>query len=111
MAEWVPDLRNRLAEPSSRTVIQFEVGGRQYEAVSFLNQGESSVNGDTMIARTDGENGGGVGQEDGDFLWEHRSELPEELKRFYLVCTKWRDPGFHRRVLCFGWGDGGWCGG
>ncbi len=89
------------------TVITFEIAGRQYEAVSFLNPSETSVNGDTMVARTEGENGGGLGEDEGLFLWEHRSEWPAELKRYYLVCTKWRVPG-PRDVRCFDWDDGGW---
>jgi len=89
------------------TRIEFELGGRQYEAVSFLKSGEPSVNGDTMIARTDGENGGGVGEEEGMFLWEHRGEWPAELKGHPLVCTKWRFPNHPRGVQCFDWDSRG----
>jgi len=107
MEAWVGDLRKRLAPSPPHTVITFEIAGRQYEAVSFLNAGEPSVNGDTMVARTEGENGGGLGEDEGLFLWKHRKEWPAELKRHYLVCTKWRDPD-PRGVRFFGWSDDDW---
>ena len=93
-------------------VIRFEDGGRKYEAVSFLNAGEKSVDGDTMIARTDAENGGGLGQEEGGLLWEHRWEhraaWPEELKRHHLVFTKWCSPVVPRLVRYFYWCGDRW---
>jgi len=84
------------------------LGDRVYEAVSFTEPGESA-DGDTMIARTDGESGGGIGEEDGQYFWDHRSEWPEELKRHPLVCTKWRDPDGPRHVRYFYWYDDVWC--
>ncbi len=81
-------VRKRL-EPMSRTVIEFEVDGRKYEAVGFLDPDEPSVDGYGMVARTDGENGGGLGKEDGKRIG---GDFPSELRPYDLVFTKWRDP-------------------
>lgn len=88
---------------------EFTVGGRKFEAVGFiLEDEETTVDGDTMVTRTDAENGGGLGQEDGEFLWEYRSELLKKLrnvfKHYHLVFTKWCNPADPRLVQCF-YGD------
>lgn len=90
------------------TTFTFELAGRRYEAVSFVRADEKSVDGDTAVARTDTKNGGGLGEEDGEFLWKHRDGLPEELRQYYLVFTKWRDHDDPRIVWFFLWYEGGW---
>ena len=80
--------------------IPFTLGDRNYEAVGFLEAGESSVDGDTMLARTADKNGGAVGEEDWKFIGEHRTELPTELERFYLVTDR-RGRGDPRGVSFF----------
>ena len=71
--------------------ITFKVKGRRYEAVGFLNDGEPSVDGETMLSRTAGENGGAIGKEDVAFLLEHPSKFPKKLQKYYLATGK-RDP-------------------
>jgi len=93
-----------LAMAAPKIRIEFEVGGRQYEAVSFLNEGEPSVDGDTMLARVPDA----IGDEDEVFLSEHCVELPEFLRHYYLVTAR-RDPGGPRSVSCFRWSGRGWC--
>lgn len=88
--------------------IGFEIEGRRFEAVGFLNEGESSVLGDTMLERTAGENGGAIGDEDEAFLSERRAKFPAELRRYYLTTNR-RHPGHPRLVSCFSWYDVRWC--
>lgn len=87
--------------------ITFELDGRRYEAAGFLNEGESSVDGDTMLSRTSGENGGVIGDDDEEFLSEHRSKFPKELRKYYLVTGR-RRPVDPWSVSCFCWYIRGW---
>lgn len=68
--------------------IPFIVGGRNYEAVGFLDEGESPVDGEELLRRTAGENGGAVGEEDDDFLRERFYHLPPELRPYKLVTSR-----------------------
>jgi hypothetical protein len=52
-----------------------------------------------MFTRTD-KDGLVVDNEDCDFIWKHRKELPKELQPYYLV-TKRRRPGIPRDVSYF----------
>lgn len=85
--------------------IPFEVGGRNFEAVGFLKDGESSVDGKTMLSRIAEENGGAIGQEDVAFLSERRNNFPKEIRR-YTLATGIHKPGGPQDVSCFVWGDG-----
>jgi len=88
--------------------IKFEVDGRQYEAVGFLNEDESSVDGHTMLSRTAGENGGAIGDDDETFLKERRDKFPEELRKYYLATGR-RNPDDPCVVSYFIWCSGRWC--
>jgi len=89
--------------------IEFMVGDRRFEAVRFLKEGEVSVSGDEMLARTAGQNGGAIGEEDEKFLREHLGELPTKLRGYWLVTDR-RSPDHPRDVSCFVFFDGGgWC--
>lgn len=75
---------------------------RRYEAVGFLNKGEVSINGDEMLARTAGKNGGAIDKDDSVFLREHIDQKPAKLKLWkYCLVTNWRIPNHPRSVLCF----------
>ena len=87
--------------------IQFEVDGRHFEAVGFLNDGERSVTGDDMLERAARENGGAIDDEDETFLSERRAQIPKELQRYGLVTNR-RNPRFPRDVVCFGFDGDGW---
>jgi len=87
--------------------IPFEIDGRRFEAVGFLTEWESSVNGDEMLARTATENGGAIGDEDEAVLSERRDKLPTELQKYYLVTNR-RHPGNSRNVSYFSWDGVRW---
>lgn len=88
--------------------IKFEIENRHFEAVGFLADGEISVSGDEMLARTVGEDNWTNSEEVGTFLFEHVGalrKLPLELREYYLT-TNQRDPGHPWRVRCFIWSGG-----
>jgi hypothetical protein len=77
---------------------------RRYEAVGFLNQGESWVSGDTMLERVPDA----IGEEDGKFLDECvDQDWSRELFPYYLA-TNWRGPDYPRYVRYFSRGGGRW---
>lgn len=101
--ETAPTVRRSSAMSPNETVrIQFEINDagerRLYEAVGFgAHPAIISID----LAST--ENGGAIGGEDEEFLWKHRDQLPQELKRFWLLTNK-HYAGPHRRgVQQFGW--------
>src|SRR3989344_3604067 len=87
--------------------ILFEIDGHKSEAVGFLAELESSINGDEMLARTATENGGAIGDEDEAFLREHFGQLPESLRRYYLATNR-RHPDYPRYVSYFSWYGDRW---
>lgn len=80
--------------------VPFEIGNRRYEAVGFLNKGESSVSGYTMLARTVAKNGGAIGNEDVAFLKDLMDLLPKEFYRYCLV-TNQRSPDYPCYISCY----------
>ena len=76
----------------------FEVSGRHYEAVSFFREGEKYIPAEIMLERVDKDNGGLIGDEEIQFISDHRKELPSELERYFLV-TKLSTARFQKR--CF----------
>lgn len=89
-------------------LITFEVEDRRYEAVGFIREGETSVDGDEMLRRTAGKNGGAIGEEDVSFLRERRGQLPDTLRPYWLV-TGQRDPDNPRYVSYLYFYGIGWC--
>lgn len=96
-----------MSRPQRREDSEFTVGDRRFEAVGFLKEGERSVSGDEMLERTAGENGGAIGEEDEAFLRQHLEELPEALRRYYLVTGR-RNPYRPQYVSCFLFASDGW---
>lgn len=89
--------------------ILFEVADRRFEAVGFLNEDEASVDGEEMLRRTAGENGGAIGDDDEMFLREHLEGLLVELRWYYLLATNHRHPDNSRHASYFCPGGGlGW---
>lgn len=89
-------------------LINFKIDGSRFEAVGFLNNGESSVDGETMLSRTAGENGGAIGYEDATFLRQRFLKFPKKLRKHCLV-TNQRFPDKQDQISCFVWSDeGGW---
>lgn len=75
-------------------------GKRTYEAVGFLKEGETSVNGDTMLERTASKNGGAIKDDDWDYLREHGFQPNPELEKYYLATDR-RNPDNPRSVSYF----------
>jgi len=64
--------------------VRFELGGQQFEAVGFLEEGEESVLKEEALRRCD--NGALiVEKEDFDFIFRYRRELPREKYQTRLV--------------------------
>lgn len=77
----------------------------QLELVSFLEDNESYVNGETMLQRARGKLNANLGQQHAEWLLEHQVEIPEEFKEHYLAFTGtvWHRPHGRRHVPCDGW--------
>ncbi len=89
-------------EPVHKEIcIEFSVGGRDYEAVGFLNAGEENVLGTTALERTNVD-GLVIGQEDFGFIWVHHKDLPEKLK-MYVLLTNTLHPEQSRNIRFFVW--------
>ena len=84
--------------------IRFEIDGRRFEAVGFLNEGEISMSRVIMLERADKKNGGAlVKDEDTVFLSERRIQFPTELQQYYLVTSCCDAPTDPRYILFFHW--------
>ena len=78
--------------------ILFEVGGRRFEAVGFLEEGEQQrVSGSTMLERTSKENGGAIQKEDAEHILHLLDQLPTELEMYRLMT----DHGFWDDAMHF----------
>jgi len=69
------------------------VGGRTYEILPILREGEESVKGDIVVARAR-EMNAHLGIDDGEHLLAHRDELPAVLRGqgIVFVFTDWCHP-------------------
>lgn len=95
--------KSNVASPST---VEFTIGGRTYELVPFLKEGESCVSCDAMVERAK-ELNANLGQDDGEFILKNQEEIPQEFrKKFYLVFTAWRNPSNPQGFACLAWGDG-----
>ena len=72
--------------------ICFKLGGQPFEAVGFLDEGEESILKEEALRRCDNGNLI-VKQEDFDFIFQYRRELPREQYQTRLV-TGVQEPGF-----------------
>ncbi len=72
---------------------------RALSEVSFLEKGESYVNGEVMLERAK-ERKLDFSQYDAEYLLKHQSEIPKELRSYYFTFpgTVWRDGRGRRRV-------------
>lgn len=87
--------------------IPFEVDGRRYEAVGFLNKDEQLVSGEDMLSRTANPSCNIIGEDDAVFIDERLNLLPENLRKFHLV-TNQRRPDSPRNIMIFCCHDGMW---
>ena len=79
------------------------------ELVPFLNDGESSVNGEEMKNRSKNLNAH-HGQKLAELLLRNQSQIPKEWRQFYLAfpSTVWRISSGSRFVPCLRWDGGQW---
>ncbi|MFA5128775.1 MAG: hypothetical protein WC445_02275 [Patescibacteria group bacterium] len=88
---------------------EMTIGGRTYEILSFLWEGETSVVGRVMVARAE-RLGANLGKEDCEFLLAHQDEVPAALRgKVVFVFPDWRFPVDRGLVACVRWHDDGWC--
>lgn len=86
--------------------IPFEVNGEQFEAVGFLMVCETNCLGREACRRAD--NGHLIGsEEDWQFLYRNRSQLPVELRRYLLFIPN-PPPGSPRYVSYLHFEDYDW---
>ncbi len=67
------------------------LGGRTYEVLSFLREGEDYLMGSQLVVRVK-EMKANVGQDDGEHLLKHQDEIPLELREKTFVFTDWCIP-------------------
>jgi len=60
-----------------------------YEVVSFLREGEESIDGELVLQRAR-ELGANIGATDGEYLLRHQASIPAVFrKRVTFICTSW----------------------
>ncbi|TSC76643.1 MAG: hypothetical protein G01um101431_776 [Parcubacteria group bacterium Gr01-1014_31] len=88
---------------------QFTIAGHTYGLMSFHEEGEGLVNGDTMVERAL-KRDANLGEEDGALILEHQDEIPQKFRgEFYLVFAAWHHPSRPQRVACLRWNGFRWC--
>ena len=102
----VREFAEKLAKDALPTVIT--VGGRTYDLLGFLKEGEEYVGGNTMVARAK-EMSAHLGQDDGEHLLKHQGDIPVALcGKVVFVFTDWRHPDGSGRVACVCWDGDRW---
>lgn len=88
--------------------VQMTVGGRTYDILTFLHEGENVVAGTTMVSRAK-KMDASLGQEDGEHLLAHQDGIPVALQgKVVFVFTDWRHPGDPGHVAFVYWDGGRW---
>lgn len=68
------------------------IGGRTYDILAFLREGEEMLIGDLMVDRAK-EMGANLGKDDGQYILDHQDEIPAALRgEVVFVFTSWRRP-------------------
>lgn len=89
---------------------QVQEGEPVLEVYGFLRDGETYVNGETVLGRASEMDGAESGQHHLERLLAQAKDIPKELRSFYLVATgtKWRGPGGNLYVPYLFWRGGRW---
>lgn len=89
---------------------QVQEGEPVLDFYGFLRDGETYVNGDTVLARALEMEGEETGQHHLERLLAQAASIPAELRPYYLVATgtKWRYPGGNVYVPFLDFGDDEW---
>ena len=96
-------LRRKLQSIKPTLPTEMTVGGRTYEILNFLQEGEERVNGYTMTARAK-EKGAHIGQEEGEHILRHQDEIPAALQgKVVFVFTDWGHPRISERISYVHW--------
>ena len=82
--------------------LDFEV--KDLKLIEFLDEGESYINGEELRKRAK-ELKANLGIKDCEFVLENQSEIPEELRKYFLVFsgTVLRSPGGNLQVAYLCW--------
>ena len=84
------------------------VGGRTYDILGFLEKGETSVVGSTMVERAK-KMSAHLGEDDGQHILNHQGDIPAALRgKVVFVFTDWRHPGDSENVACIHWNGVRW---
>jgi len=84
------------------------VGGRAYEILGFLREGEKSIVGHTMVERAK-EMNANLGEDDGQHLLNHQGGIPVALRgKAVFVFPGWRHPDDPESACCVCWDGGRW---
>lgn len=108
LAKILPVVRGGAEVKTSSLPTEITVGGRTYEILSFLREGEDCVPGCAMVARAE-KVGANLRKEDCEFLLAHQDEIPPVLRsKIVFVFPGWRHPDAPGKVACLTWGGGSW---
>ena len=85
------------------------VGEPTITLAKFLQPGENSVGGETMLERAKAL-GNCAGQLHAERLLVQQADVPEEYRQYYLIFpgTVWQDSDSNRRVPYLRWDDDRW---
>jgi hypothetical protein len=87
---------------------EMTIEGRSYDILGFLQEGETSVVGHTMVERAE-DMSANLGQDDGKHILKHQGQIPASLRgNVVFVFTGWRRAGFSEDVYCVFWELDGW---
>jgi hypothetical protein len=88
---------------------QMTVGGRTYEILPFLKEGEESADGETIASRAKETQVDILGGQDCGFILEHQSDIPLELRdKATFVFLDWRGRGDSSDVALVYWNGARW---
>ena len=87
---------------------ELTIGGRTYDILSFLKEGEDSIIGHEMVKRAK-ELNAHLGKDDREHLLKHQNEIPTELRgNVYFVFTDEPHPDDPDLVAYVRWYSGLW---
>jgi len=89
-------------------VTAIPIGDRVYESISYLNAGDTVIDGSTMVARAK-RRSAYSGEEECLYFLDHQEDIPVEFRdNVIFIFPGWRSPEGYIFVACVGWGGGRW---
>ena len=87
---------------------ELKIGNRTYKMIDFVDAKKNSVDGATMCERAE-QMGVDRSEEDGQYLLDHREDIPEELRDHIIFpFTDWRVPNRPDCAYYVSWYGGEW---